>query len=450
MRSMASRVAWVALTSAALGGLAAALVAILAVDRVISDAADQRLRAATITLAGELDEEKDRGEKLEKIRETVDDENHEIVSSRIRLGAFREGRLIAGDESLFEPPGVDGCESRLIEHGRTRACSTPYRSLVLVAAQPIDQVSLYWLYACAIFGAIVLGAGTGALSSRALSHWAVGPLEALTRALRSSTLDAPTKLELGPPGDYEEVEAVRSALRDLTLRLQALLAQAHRFAGDAAHELRTPLTALRAELELLAEERPASERPALERTVLRVRRLSELVDRLLVLALPTDNLRQGFETVALADLAEEVKHELSENECARVRLDLAEDGLVRGDPRLLGALLANAVQNALKFAPDGEVGLRVSEGVNGELGHEVRVEVSDRGPGIPAELRSRVFEPFYRANSGAVAGHGLGLALIAHIARAHGGSAAFEDAAGGSRLVVRLPAWAPSASAARP
>lgn len=445
MRSIASRVAWVALTSAALGGLAAAIVAIMAVDRLIAEAADQRLRAATVTLAGELDEEGK--ETPEKIRSTVDDENDEIVTSGIRLAVFRNGVLDAGDTFMFAP-AAGACESRMIERGRLRACARSYRELELVAAQPIDAAWLYWLYGCAAFGAVVLGAGTGALSSRALSRWAVDPLDTLARALRKSMSGAPAQLELGPRSEYEEVEAVRSALSDLTLRLQVQLDQATRFAADAAHELRTPLTALRAELELLAEEQPASDKPALERACTRVERLSVLVDRLLVLALPSENLRQGFEAVALADLAEEVRHDLSAADRARVELTLSDDGLVRGDPRLLASLLANALTNALKFAPEGNVEVRVEQRESADGAREVRLEIADHGPGIPPELRDRVFLPFYRINAGSIAGHGLGLALIAHIARAHGGSAEFEARQPGTRLLIRLPAWTPSSLSA--
>jgi signal transduction histidine kinase len=443
MRSIASRVAWVALTSAALGGLAAAIVAILAVDRLIADAADQRLRAATVTLAGELDEEGK--ETPEKIRSTIHDENDEIVTSGIRLAVFRNGALDAGDAFMFAP-SAGACESRMVERRRVRACASAYRELVLVAAQPLDEAWLYWLYGCAAFGAVVLGAGTGALSSRALSRWAVDPLDTLARALRKSTPGAPAHLELGPPSEYEEVEAVRRALSDLTLRLQVQLDQATRFAADAAHELRTPLTALRAELELLAEEQPGAQEPALERACTRVKRLSALVDRLLVLALPSDNLRQGFEAVALADLAEEVRQDLPEAERARVKLALSDDGLVRGDPRLLVSLIANALGNALKFAPDGSIELRLDQNATASGASEVRLQISDEGPGIPPALRDRVFQPFYRVNAGAVSGHGLGLALIAHIAQAHAGSAEFEGGQTGARLLVRLPAWTPSSA----
>jgi two-component system OmpR family sensor kinase len=441
LRSLSSRVALVALTSAALGGLAASVVAILAVDRLIGDQADQRLRAATITLAGELDEDRD-DKKKEPVRDVVDDENGEIVTSGIRLSVFEDGRLVAGDSWAFAP-AANACETRRIAGERVRACATEYEASVLVAAQPIDSASLYWLYALAAAGAIGLGAAVGAVSSLGLSRWAVGPLRSLSRTLRSSRPEALFALAPDPPDDYEEVEAVRSALRDLSVRVQELLAQANRFAADAAHELRSPLTALRTELELLAEDSTPPERAALERATERVVRVSELLDRLLVLALPSDDLHRGFETVALGDVVEQVAEELPAERSARLTLALESEGLVRGDVHLLRSLVVNAVENALKFAPDGPIAVRLVERESSEpaMGREVVLEVSDGGPGVPDELRERVFVPFFRVAPGRAPGHGLGLALIGHIARAHGGQARFEPSERGARLVIALPAW---------
>ena len=92
--------------------------------------------------------------------------------------------------------------------------------------------------------------------------------------------------------------------------------------------------------------------------------------------------------------------------------------------------------------PAGEV--TVSAGADGD---DAVVAVTDAGPGVPAGDRARVFDAFYRsagARADGVRGHGVGLALVARIARAHGGSAAFEDAPTGARLVLRLPRWRPA------
>lgn len=447
LRSMASRVAVVVLTSAALGGLAASVVAILAVDRLIADQADQRLRAATVTLAGELDEDRDRPDR-EAVRETIEDENDEIVTSGIRLAVFEAGELFAGDAWMFAP-APDSCRTRLIAGERIRACAAQYQTWLLVAAQPIDTTTLHWLYVLAAAGAVGLGAAVGAVSSVGLSRWAVGPLRDLSQTLRSSRAEALGSLALDARGDYEEVEAIRAALRDLSARVQTLLDHASRFAADAAHELRSPLTALRAELELLSEESAPPERAAIDRACERVVRLSELLDRLLVLALPTEHVHEGFETVALSDIVEQVVSELPAENAHRIELELTSEGLVRGDAPLLRSLISNALQNALKFAPDGRVTLRVDERASRDLGAgnaEVALEVTDEGPGVPEALHTRVFTPFYRAAPGAAPGHGIGLALIGHIARAHAGRARFVPRERGARLLVELPSWSDRAS----
>lgn len=443
--SMARRVTWVAMSSAGFGGLVAALVAAVAVDRLIAEQVDQRLLAATVTLAGELDE--DHGSRgKEKLTDTLDDENAEIRTSGIRLSVFAGGTHLAGDASAFLPV-PERCATRGHVGGRVRSCAREYHSWTLVAAQASDRQSLLCLYALAAVFAVVLGAASGALLSTALTRWAVAPLQALSHALRRSPADKPGHLELGRETEYEEVEAIRRALLDLTRRIQLLLDQARRFAADAAHELRTPLTALRGELELLAEESPAPSRPALERATARVARLSELVERLLVLAYPADQVRAGFEAVALGDLVQEVVAELDPEQRARIEYQPLHEGLVRGDVQLLRSLVSNALQNSLKFAP-GPITVRLVETERPQGVPSVSLTICDRGPGIPAELRERVFEPFFRALPNASSGHGLGLALIGHIVRVHGGEVALSPVAQGAELVVRLPVWQATAGAA--
>jgi signal transduction histidine kinase len=247
-------------------------------------------------------------------------------------------------------------------------------------------------------------------------------------------------LDLGPASDCADVEAIREELARLMDRVQTLLAQSQRFAADAAHELRTPLTALRTELELHAEDLVGEDRRVLERACERVARLSDLIERLLVLALPPEHLRQGFTAVSLAELADEVVADLPEPERQRVRLELECEGLVRGDNELLRALIANALQNALKFAAQGPVTLQLTHHRAGEQ-QLVRLLVKDTGPGVPSGLRQRVFEPFYRGVPNATPGHGIGLALMGHIASAHSGRAEFLDTSEGACLAVSLPGW---------
>jgi len=436
------RVARVAVVCAALGGLVAAATAIVAVDRLIAEQSEQRLRAAAVTLAGELDEHRKRPLR-EIMGEVLDDENEEIVTSGIRLAVASGGRVVAGDPSVpVAGPGL--CDTFDGANGRVRACARAYRGWSLVAAQPTDELRLHVIYALSLLLSLVLGGSAGALSSRRLTRWAVGPLQTLATSLRDSRPGRAHLLELGEPSDVREVEEIRAALANRSREIERLLDQASRFAADAAHELRTPLTVMRTELELIIEE-GVHDAAALSRVVTRVDRLTELVNRLLILALPTGNLSSGFETVALAEVAEDVIAELPEPERARVRLDAADEGLVHGDAELLRSLVANAVGNALKFAPEGGIGVRVStrESPESTIPVLVAVEVEDEGPGIPPELRERVFEPFRRLRPGEAPGHGLGLALVGHIARVHGGVAALKDRDRGAHLEVLIPGWRP-------
>ncbi len=436
---MATRVAWVAILSAALGGLTAALVVTLTVDRLLQGHADRTLKGMAIELAEELDEEPPTVRKA-TLPEELADENGELAAAGIRLAVFEQGQRIAGDPAV---PRVraGACRTKGVLGERTRACGFDYHSWVLVAAQPSDTAGLRWAYLFAALGAMLLGAGGGAVTSRRLTRWAVHPLQRLGDALRRSSPKGSIPLELGSPSDCEEVEQVRVVLSGLSQEIQDLVAQARRFAADAAHELRTPLTALVAELELLAETQSAEERVTLDRTCARARRLSELVERLLVLTMPEERLSEGFETLSLADILEETTRELTLPERARVTVESKTEGLMRGDAQLLRSLVHNALTNALKFGPEGPVVLSLAEPADAA---QVVLQVQDQGPGISPELRDKVFVPHFRAQPRLAKGYGLGLALIGHIARVHGGKAEFVDCPKGACLRVAIPAWAPS------
>jgi signal transduction histidine kinase len=434
------RVARVAIVCAALGGFVAAATAIVAVDRLIAEQAEQRLLAATVTLAGELDEHRKRPLR-DVMGEVLEDENEEILTSGIRLAVVERGRVVAGDRAV---PAIEHglCGTFDGSNGRIRACARGYRGWSLVAAQPTNELRLHVIYALSLLLSLGLGGLAGALSSRRLTRWAVGPLQALATALRGSRPGRAHVLELGQPSDVREVEEIREALANRAQEIEGLLEQTSHFAADAAHELRTPLTVMRTELDLMLEE-GAHDTAALARVIARVERLTELVNRLLILALPTGNLSSGFETVALSEVAEDVVAELPPAQRERVRLEALDEGIVHGDPELLRSLVANGLGNALKFAAEGSVELRIAtrEAPESTIPVLVVLEVKDQGPGVPSELRERVFEPFRRLRTGSEPGHGLGLALVGHIARVHGGMAALKDSERGAHLEVLIPGW---------
>jgi signal transduction histidine kinase len=127
-------------------------------------------------------------------------------------------------------------------------------------------------------------------------------------------------------------------------------------------------------------------------------------------------------------------------------VDVAATLPVRGDRHLLSQALANLVDNALKYTPEGRVRLAARAAAD-----IARVEVADSGPGVPADRREAVFDRFVRLEgSRSTPGNGLGLSLVRAVAKLHGGTAWLEDNAPGLRAVLVVPLAAGAASEARP
>jgi len=159
-----------------------------------------------------------------------------------------------------------------------------------------------------------------------------------------------------------------------------------------------------------------------------------------VLALPAEKLSEGFEAASMADVVQDALGARTPEEQARVLVTAADEGMVRGDGPLLTSLVANAIDNALKYSEGTPVAVRVEH----RSGAGVVLEVSDQGPGMSVPEQARAFEPFYRVpGHTSRSGHGLGLALIAHVARVHGGETSLASGPDGTTLTVCLPAWQP-------
>lgn len=429
-RPMASRVMWATVLSAAAGGLLAATIAIFVVDRQLQVHGDKRLRGAAEVLAGELDEL--RSEQDESLDAVLDDENAEIITSGIRLAIYDRGEVVAGDARM-PAPAPDQCATFGPVGGRIRACALPYDRWVLVAGQRSDALSLRWQFALAGLIALLAGTAVAAFLGARLTRWAVAPLERLSRSLEHSD---PQDLvaRSAQPADCAEVRQIEEALDALLRQFKALLDRHERFAADAAHELQTPLAALCLQLELMRDNATGDTRDDAAGALRRARGLALLVERLLMLASPAGDLRRGFEPVALDDIVRDALDALDDRARSRVELDSGGEGLVAGDPVLLRSMVSNAVDNALKFSAPHPVRVALTEGAE-----RVRLEIRDRGPGLPPDVQRRVFDPFYRERADATPGHGLGLALVAHIAEVHGADARFDDVDEGARLIVSLP-----------
>ena len=213
------------------------------------------------------------------------------------------------------------------------------------------------------------------------------------------------------------------------------LDQQRRFIADAAHELRSPLTALSLQAENVSNaasleavrERVAAMRTGIDRT-------RRLTDQLLRLAKPSRSA-VPLPVVDLGSLARQsVSESMARAEARHIDLGLDERGstCVEADVDDVRLILDNALDNAIRCTPEGGV---VTVRVRAE-GPDAVLEVEDSGPGIPAEDRGAVFEPFHRlGNSGE--GSGLGLSIARDAAARTGGVIALGDRSAGSGLVFR-------------
>lgn len=286
-------------------------------------------------------------------------------------------------------------------------------------------------------GSVLLALGLGYL----LAGAALAPVGALTRAARERSRRRVWREPLPEPRADDELRALSLAFNGLLSTLGEVIEGERRFTQDAAHELRTPLTALLGRLEQAQE---ANRDPEVGRLLERARRsaarLLGLAEKLLQLARAEAGQGLAREPVALNALAQGEAEELEPLFAAKglcLRLEPSPQApTVRGDRLALGLALRNLLDNALKFTPAGEVRLRV-----GCEGKWALLEVSDGGPGIPEGALPHLFERFYQASvEHRRVGSGLGLSLVAAIARWHGGEvSAANREGGGSRFTVRLP-----------
>nr|WP_276205798.1 HAMP domain-containing sensor histidine kinase [Streptomyces torulosus] len=213
------------------------------------------------------------------------------------------------------------------------------------------------------------------------------------------------------------------------------------FMAAAGHELRNPLTTISGYAELARVGDPAFEpmrQEALGRIATEVGRMSTLIDELVLLTRLDLGQPLQLTCVDLAQLCRDAAS--AARDCHPdhpVRLLLAPgDHTVTGDPLRLHQLVANLLNNARVHTPPGTT---TTLGLGTEDGYRV-IEVMDDGPGIPQELRARLFEPFVRGEATKAPGSGLGLSIVTAIATAHGGTVLLEPSGDGAWFRVRLPA----------
>lgn len=314
---------------------------------------------------------------------------------------------------------------------------------VVQIAERLDIIDRETRDARRILGLVTLAAIIAvALASAFIARSAVDPIVRLTEEIAqigSTRLQRRLRWKR-----LDELGTLANAFDAMLDRLEDAFAGERAFIANASHELKTPLTIISANAQLIrrrGDADPALRAESLDAIISESRRLADIVSGMLTLAKADagdDVLTAEVDLVSIASEVVEHARAAAQHKGLRLSSDLPADAWVLGDAGLLRQMVANLVENAVKFTLVGEIRVRVSE-----RGARVLVEISDTGIGFGEDQAEKLFDRFFRADtshSRTVEGTGIGLALVRAIAHVHHGSVvARPRPEGGALFTVELP-----------
>ena len=366
---------------------------------------------------------------------------------RIYLLVDAQGEPQAGNVAGWPnnlPPDAHGLSFRLAERddsfeGDARTLADGSR--LLVAHSQADNRALR----ADLLGRLALPA-LAALALMLLASWrlarrALARIAAMNAACARVEAGEMTA-RVGDLASQDELGALARNIDAMLGRIEALMGGVQTLSDHIAHETRTPLARLRARLERArAASLDAPTRAAFDDAIAETQTIIDIFSALIDIT-ATEAARGDAKGLVDVDLAETVARVVdlyegvAEDRGVRLTAQTAP-AHVLGDPTLLMRMVANVVDNAIKFSPaGGAVSITLAS-----AGGEATLAVRDEGPGVPQAFRAAAFERFARADAARGApGHGLGLTLVRAIAIRHGMKIALEDARPGLRVVIRATA----------
>jgi signal transduction histidine kinase len=433
--------------------LFAILVEVVTVSRIRSDFVND-LRASAQKLADEIHPNRDLGGGI-----TLNPATRNVIPAAIAGGSVirildLQGRLVQNGAippnapdlgkpsfSVRESNGYSVVTRDIEDFGRPIAYleyGKPHASL----DNTVGRVRLFLILG------VLGGSMLALLAGLAVARRAMSPIARLTSAAKDIARTRDPGVHLPMPEADDEVADLARTLEQMLIALdsarnetEAMLERQREFVADASHELRTPLTSILTNLELLEADLQGEDREIAGAALRSSQRMRRLVADLLLLARADAGRKVTHEPVNLGSVVREAAAEVAPTALDHdLSLDADEAGLtVDGAPDELHRLAVNLIGNAVSHTP---AGTSVHASVRRD-GAAVTVTVEDNGPGVPPELRDRIFDRFVRGDgdTGARSGSGLGLAIVKAVADGHGGSVVLESPReGGAKFVVTLPA----------
>ena len=352
--------------------------------------------------------------------------------------------LAAQAQKAGAPVWADIVDSRRVPrrvYALSLTASTNTLSTLVVSrsvAEMIDSQRRTLIILVTVSAALVL---IGGALSYGLAGRALQPVRTITSMARSiSERDLHRRVDIKVP--HDELGELVDTFNSMLARLEASFTSMSSFTADASHELRAPLALMRSEVEgALSRSRSQDEyKRVLESLWQEVDHLSRLSDQLLILArADAGALRPAREKIDVADFLHETAarwEDVAKKHRSPVEVAAPGHGEMKADSALLRRVVDNLVDNALRHTPNGTPVTLRGYPANGGW----NVEVADHGPGVAPNYRDKLFSRFARADTARSredGGAGLGLALSAAIARAHGGTLELVEA-GGPGAVFRL------------
>jgi signal transduction histidine kinase len=312
---------------------------------------------------------------------------------------------------------------------------------LLVGRDLRQRAKLRTLIAETLAGGLAATIGIGLIGALLVGRNLLSRVDAINRT-GQRIVRGELKQRVALTGAGDEFDRLAENLNSMLDQIERLMTAMREVTDNIAHDLRGPLTRMKARLELalIGDPDPAQQRAAIEQAIAETDRLLATFQALLAIAeAESGAVHQAMESIDLvrlvADVAELYQPAFEEKGMA-LETDLAACPAVSGVRQLLFQALSNLLENAMKYAP---VGGKVVIATR-PAGAGAAIAVADNGPGIPAAMREKVLERYVRLDAArSTPGSGLGLSLVAAVAKLHGARLELTDNAPGLVVTITFP-----------